>query len=161
MLAATRSDFYPTYLDIRNDPQKSNRYPGHLLTSPIAYYGETPVDHFNTKAAKGTDWSQWGKEVEVSFVMSWAPLGLKSYKNRDDWTFRDRSTGETVADFFTCEQFHVIADSTGPDSFWWHSPNLGNANQGDINPLFYDPTNGTVSWGQILWLDCGGVQSPK
>ncbi len=157
----TRDDFFPTFLNVVEAPGKSTRYPGHLLTSPIAYYTENPVDFFNTKAAADTSWSRWKQQVGVSYVISWAPMGLGEYPNRDSWTFKKRSTGESMADFFNCESFHAMAESTGPDLFWWDLGRLGNSAQTDVNPFFYDPTNGTVSWGQIVWLDCGGTQAPR
>ncbi len=159
MVARPPGDFYPTFLDIRNNPSKSQKFPGHRLTSPIAYITEIPADWFNTRALRKTSWSQWGKAVQASAVISWAPIGLQEYKGRDGWTFRVRSaTGERMADFFTCTDFHAMAESTGPDQVWWD--HFGNP-QTDPNPFFYDPTNGTVSWGQIVWLDCGGPQAPR
>jgi type II secretion system protein G len=151
--------FFPTFLDILNDPNKRARYPGHLLTSPIAYVTSNPMDFYNTNAAKKTSWSKWGKEVEVSYVISWAPMGLGDYKSRDGWVLNPRKTGESMADFFTCDYFHAMVESTGPDLFWWDLG--GNSSQSDVNPFFYDPTNGTISWGQIVWLDCGGIQAPR
>ena len=158
MVARPPRDFYPTFLDIRNNPNKRERFPGHVLTSPIAYLTEIPVDWFNTRAARSTSWTQWGRPVEVSSVISWAPMGMGSYPGRDGWMFNRRRGGLRMADFFTCTAFHAMAESTGPDQVWWD--HFGNP-QTDPNPFFYDPTNGTVSWGQIVWLDCGGPQAPR
>ncbi len=157
---ARASGFSAEFVDIRNNPNKRKRYPGHLLTSPVAYYEETPVDFFNTRAAKSTSWTQWGKPVGVSWVMSYSPMGRGEYDNRDNWVWKVRdTTGERMADFFTCTEWYAMLESTGPDLYWWNF--LNNQSQGDPNPFFYDPTNGTVSWGQIIWLDCGGMQAPR
>ena len=162
MTTKSNADFYPTFLDIVGPNRK---YPGHRLTSPIAYVTSNPVDYFNTKATKNLgkvpSWAEaWNKDWQLSYVISWAPMGLGKYPGRDGWVDRPRGTGESMADFFTCDRFHAMVESTGPDLLWWDFALLGNSSQNDVNPFFYDPTNGTISWGQIVWLDCGGIQAP-
>lgn len=152
MISRTTTDFYPTYL-YKADTQRS--YPGHRLTSPIAYLSPIPIDHFNTNLMSKTSWNTSG--VPVSFVADWAPLGLDDYPNRNAWINTPRRTGEAMADFFPCRNIHMILESGGPGLVWWDYALWGNAPQTDVNPYFYDPTNGATSWGQILYFDCGGL----
>ena len=155
MLGDSSADFYPTYLDATDGA----RYPGQLLTSPIAYMTSVPMDTFNTKASQDTSWSLWGKAVEVSYVVTWAPMGLDSYAGRDGWVNSIRANGLAFADFFPSTEFHALIESTGPDLRWWDF--FGNSGQGDVNPFFYDPTNGTVSSGQLVYMDTVGIVAPK
>jgi len=154
-------DFYAGFLDLINDPNKRNRYPGHLLTSPIAYIEQSPVDPYNSRLFQDSSFSQWKLPVQVSYVISWSPMGLGKYPNRDSWIHRERATGESMRDFFTCDRFHAMLESAGPDLIWWNYERLGNLPQTDPNPFFYDPTNGTISFGQIVWLDVCGYQAPR
>ena len=156
-----RLDFFANYLDIVNDPLKARRHPGHLLTSPIAYIEQVPVDPYNSRLLRDSTFSLSGHPVEVSWIISWAPMGLQAYPNRDSWIHRERKTGESMRDFFTCDRFHAMLESAGPDLIWWNFQRLGNYDQKDPNPFFYDPTNGTISFGQIIWLDVCGFQAPR
>jgi len=159
-------DFFPTFLNmtgptgagVPTGPTPTTPWPGNLLTTPIEYLTSVPTDHFNTKAAMSTSWNQWGKNVQVGFVVSWHPIG-RSTAARDGWVWNTRSDGLSMADFFLCEDFHAMIESTGPDLHWWDF--FQNMNQQDVQPFFYDPTNGTVSKGQLVYLDCGNMQAPR
>ena len=155
MVAPPSATFYPTYLDATD----GSRYPGQLLTSPIAYMASVPMDTFNTRASQNTSWTRWGNEVEVSYVVTWCPMGLKSNAARDGWVNAIRANGLSFGDFFPTKEFYAMIESTGPDLLWWDF--FSNTGQGDINPFFYDPTNGTVSSGQLVYLDTVGIVSPK
>ena len=153
MVGTPFADLFPTFLDVQ---LSDRRYPGRLLTSPVPYLACVPIDHFNTNIVVGS-WSTF--DSPLSYVVSWAPLGLDRYRGRDGWVNRIRSTGESMADFFPCTDFHAMMESAGPDLLWWDAP--GNSGQTDVNPFFYDPTNGVTSRGQLVYLDCGGVMPGK
>ena len=154
-------DFYWNHLMVENSPRGQNRrnpYPGSLLTTPVAYLTSVPIDHFNTEAAKRDDWVPFGQPVGLSFIISMSPIGLQKHPGRDNWSNSVRVTGERMVDFLKPPEFHVILQSLGPDYHWWYNADSDPLNKADPNPFFYNPTNGTVSLGEILWTDSGGFQ---
>jgi prepilin-type N-terminal cleavage/methylation domain-containing protein len=155
--------FFPTFLNLTgpnvpSGPSGTAPWPGNLMTTPIQYLTSVPTDAFNTSAAKDTSWNQWGQELQVGYVVSWVPIGADT-TSRDGWVWNTRSDGLKMADFFLCESFNAMIESTGPDLVWWDF--FQNFSQQDVNPFFYDPTNGTVSKGQLVYLDCGNMQAPR
>ena len=123
-------------------------YPGTLLTTPIAYMTTIPVDMFNTKMLL-RDRSYWGVDRKVnaaSAVYSGFPLNRPT-KVRDD--FRRSMIPALIP-----ENYHYALESAGPDLLWWQ--NTGQ----NAESWFYDPTNGTVSYGQILYFQ-GSLTYPR
>jgi prepilin-type N-terminal cleavage/methylation domain-containing protein len=98
---------------------------GIWLTTPIAYITEIPFDFFNSQ----TWTTPKGKHASL-FVNS------KDYSLKPFRIFRD---------------YHWSLVSAGPDGGWWqdHEGTSGSL----LEKLFYDPTNGTVSKGDIWYYD--------
>ena len=127
------------FLDVRNDNQ---RHMGHLLTTPIEYLGEIPWDYFNSGLyvphpnCGNMDWR--GKIV--SSVFSGAPHGTKPRSEPGQPALNPIT--EIYSGFWQLE-------SAGPDRSWHCDPN--NAE------YFYDPTNGILSPGQIVYHHDGRI----
>ena len=153
-----KADFFPTYLMASVSTIGNTPYPGKLLTTPIAYITSIPYDVFNSLALGTTSWTGYARDYQIAVVVSWAPMGLSRYPGRDGWVQGKRKNGQSFMDYFHTKDLYAMMESTGPDLAWWDF--LGNGNQQDVNPFFYDPTNGTVSPGQIVYLDTAGLISP-
>jgi prepilin-type N-terminal cleavage/methylation domain-containing protein len=154
----SQTNWIPSFLMITG-ANPGGPYPGKCLTTPIAYVASIPMDVFNSSALHNTQWTQFGKNNAVSFVVSWIPFRLKSYKFRTEWARNPRRNGMKFIDWTKTEEFHALMESTGPDLLWWDFQ--PNTSQQDLNPFFYDPTNGTVSRGQIVYLDSVGPIAPR
>jgi len=118
------------------------QYPGVVLTTPISYLTSIPHDIFNTKffGENRSYWAQTHKFRQVGSVV----------------TLRDLGVGPLPSSGFLPQipREHIFQlESAGPDERWWQLPGE------DENARYYDPTNGTVSAGQILYID-GGVTIP-
>ena len=133
---------YTGWLMLENGWQK---WAGTLLTTPIAYLNSIPWDEYNTKIIKGTSNSTGAfGDNQASY---WALLfpnksledGFHNYPN------------EWWPSFW--QPYHVPFSqitfwSIGPDLRWW---NWGPGEK------FYDPTNGTISLGDIAMFEGGRI----
>ncbi len=118
-------------------------YPGALVTTPVAYMTTIPIDVFNTKMLL-RDTSYWGVDRRVrggSVVYSGWPLDQPT-TTRDG--FRRSMSPELIP-----QEHRFVFESSGPDLLWWQ--NVGQ----NRDSFFYDPTNGTVSFGQVLYFQSG------
>ena len=131
------NNVYPHY-DLKNytmfgwflkTDQPLYNYPtmGRLLTSPIAYITDIPWDPFNSKVAE----RQGSGMRQVSIMFHCVK--------------RDRTGGWGIVPYVG-QPFHWILESWGPDILRWDGAHY-NA---------YDPTNGTISYGDIWYLDTMG-----
>jgi len=118
------------------------QYPGVVLTTPVSYLTSIPIDLFNTTFfEKISYWGKISKYRQVSAVM----------------TLRDRKIGWVPSSGFNSRVPKIASfylESAGPDLRWWQLPGENE------NTRYYDPTNGTISSGQILHYE-GGVTFPS
>ena len=108
---------------------------GRLLTSPVAYVSSIPFDIFNTEALRFwfSNWPELPPLILVQSSVLYFPVGR--------------------ADDGVAEHSYTL-QSAGPDLQIWFQ--IQNKSPGDP---FYDPTNGTVSQGDIWNLDMAGLSS--
>jgi prepilin-type N-terminal cleavage/methylation domain-containing protein len=109
-------------------------YPGNLLTTPITYLTSIPFDHFNTNSNLTMFFAQPGKDI--SAVFSGYPLGQPLTANVQYGS--SNPAANIYPGFWQLE-------SSGPDGEW-HNVNA---------EFMYDPTNGSVSPGQIVYYHDG------
>lgn len=103
---------------------------GTRLTTPIAYITEIPFDFFNSN----TWTTPKGKNASVFF-------NSKDYNLPPFWIF---------------SAYHWSMVSAGPDLGWWQDAGGDDIPQPLLPLLFYDPTNGTVSKGDVWYHDTWG-----
>ncbi len=103
---------------------------GKRLTTPIAYITEIPFDFFNSN----TWTTPKGKNASVFF-------NSKDYNLPPFWIF---------------SAYHWSMVSAGPDLGWWQDAGGDDVAQPLLPLLFYDPTNGTVSKGDVWYHDTWG-----
>ena len=126
------------------------RHVGELLTTPIAYIGSIPMDIFMSEMGRrggSFEWSGLGRDVSVVFVNFTLPSAgfvditpVEWFKTLF-WPPYDLP-GELTYHMSTC----------GPDLRWW------NVSPGE---KIYDPTNGTVSAGDIWAFDNSRIFPPR
>jgi len=115
------------WLDVRDD---NRRHMGHLLTTPIEYLGEIPWDYFNSGLyIPHPNCNMDFRGMVVSSIFSGAPHGMKPMHIINP-------IEEINSGFWQLE-------SAGPDRSWHCDPSNGE--------YFYDPTNGTLSPGQLVY----------
>jgi len=137
-----RAGDYIGYLMVENSRA---RYAGQLLTTPIPYLSSIPLDVFMTKMLRQ---SAWGGPLArfYSVVATISNNGPRDYLGGWELIGRDP------------EYFHWFMESCGPDLTWWVAYPLSGR---DLHRFFYDPTNGTVSQGQLVLSDKGWVAPRK
>ena len=110
-------------------PQIANWLFPPLLTTPIAYLTSMPEDIFNTLVFRKYTGSDAGV-VGQWYTASHRKFGSFPMSNQawENWPGG---------------QFYWIICSCGPDGEW--------NTVGDINTFYYDPTNGTISRGDIYY----------
>jgi prepilin-type N-terminal cleavage/methylation domain-containing protein len=106
---------------------------GNRLSTPIQYISEVPWDHFNTILQSSIH--DFTKRVAVS--MNAKPLNEEK--------------------FSLYKRFHWNMQSFGPDLLYWNDA----PGAGLLNKLFYDPTNGTISAGDIWYFSGWGFGHPN
>ena len=124
----------------------NSKYPGPMLTTPVAYLTIIPFDEYNTVSS-----------------LTAVDTGPRSRQPTSFWCNVTKSENSGVGQFFramdTLLQGRYPGDakwsmeSTGPGQAWWNGTN-------DPGSFFYDPTNGTVSKG-MLSLTSHGWVSPR
>jgi type II secretion system protein G len=123
--------------DVPNPFNNSWRHVGILLTTPTEYLSSIPIDPWISKMTV-YDSFEWGAGDEVSFIFVDYVKESAGWDNGSVW-FCDsfwayECPGVVTYSFTTC----------GPDMKWW---NVAPVEQ------VYDPTNGTISSGDIWAFD--------
>ena len=104
---------------------------GRPLTTPIAYITSAPIDAFFNNLAKKSEWVRpWGVIENASYFY------VSNAGQQVDWWW------ETTGWIY---DIGYMLNSPGPDLFHW------SAVVQDRGDPVYDPTNGTVSLGDI-WI---------
>jgi len=113
---------------------------GYLLSTPISYMTSIPFDVFNTKIAQDR-WQQdnaFHKTHSVSVLYGYIHGGQGPWVLWGIPPYRGR-------------EFNWSLQSYGPDLERWHAKWYA----------VYDPTNGTISYGDIFYLDTVGFTGGK
>ncbi len=111
---------------------------GHLLTTPVEYLSSIPIDLFNTAMTNPDTTLCVNKpSKELSVIFSGAPLG--------EYTEHFANPAINIYSGFW------QLESAGPDLSWHCDFLLGNTE------YFYDPTNGTNSYGQLVYHHDGST----
>ena len=115
---------------------------GHYLTTPIAYITSIPNDIFSLAAVNGQSHNL------KYFAFAYGNYGDPFASGLRGDYYIDQHTSQTP-DFYRLPHIKLnwLIESAGPDFRWW------NQNMGGI----YDPTNGTVSNGDIWYIDSLGL----
>ncbi len=117
------------------DPPES---PAHLvttLTTPVAYLSDIPLDYFNSTGR----WNHNPLGVPMSVLVTTQPMhDTGCVMNGGQYIPFGRSTFH-----------HWLLASVGPDLLEWVETGI----PWDPWNVFYDPTNGTLSAGDILYAD--------
>ena len=126
------------------DPAITSVWMGRMLTTPIEYISKIPMDYFNTRLIQGSSYSRFGFDVELSVLGVYIPFSTNSSgqgKTWKDWWEQDflAPLGYT----FPGGEFSFMLTSAGPDMAWWDTPPV---------EYYYDPTNGTVSPGDVFYF---------
>ena len=124
-------------------PKMGWDWPLIVLTSPVAYITSLPTDPFSV-----------GMRESMVGIHTWYLTQSGYYTNR-----HQQLDG---AAFFILSRakYQWCLDSAGPDKLWEfdrfrdYVPNW----QGDV--LYYDPTNGTVSQGDLYYYGSSGGYNP-
>jgi prepilin-type N-terminal cleavage/methylation domain-containing protein len=103
---------------------------GVRLTTPIAYLTDIPWDFFNTNA-----WTT-PKGRHSSVMMHSKDLSLVPFLLPPNHTW------------------HWALESAGPDNMWYQD--AADPSSPLLEGLYYDPTNGTVSGGDLWYHDAWG-----
>ena len=115
---------------------------GSRLTTPVEYLGSVPFDPFNSYLLDSFfGMNNAYSKSEWSVIMTGVPKQYRSLVNHQPVGLLGRSQGYTY--FF---------ESCGPN-LTWESQGI-NTFYGGVGP--YNPTNGTVSAGNIMYYDIGG-----
>lgn len=130
--------------------------PGRLLTSPISYISTIPMDVFMSDMIRQTQNAPPGGFGGASVFGSVKQIG-ESDQNFDGWV---SSMHQQRPDLFPARIFWLL-ESCGPDLSWWQGAGHGaGGDPGSIHRFYYDPTNGSISQGQLAICDQGWI-SPK
>jgi len=117
---------------------------GWELTTPIAYLTSIPMDVFNTASVR---------KDQSPHRMAYHNIDAASY-----WYVRPMVTGEDML-FWTGApvgfKYGWCLESAGPDCVLWPEGYVDNSSP--IPWAFYDPTNGTVSSGDIWYFNSAGL----
>ena len=108
---------------------------GMLLTTPIAYLSQVPYDWFNSNQIRSSGFYQGYRGV--SFVFSGVPKGGDPIRIHENQGFG-----------LVHGQPSWFMESAGPDLRWATPEALDHPDR--AARWFYDPTNGTISHGQII-----------
>ena len=102
-----------------------------LITTPISYLSSFPVDVFNTKSLRA--WPQYRDRI----LGQWT--AILSSKNGASFPCLNQPWETWVG-----RPFNYALFSCGPDLYWdtWNQ-----------DGIVYDPTNGTVSSGDVVYYD--------
>ncbi len=118
---------------------------GMLLTTPIAYLSQVPYDWFNSNQRRSSGFYQGYRGV--SFVFSGVPKGGDPIRIHENQAFG-----------LIHGQPSWLMESAGPDLHWARPEDINHPNR--AARWFYDPTNGTISEGQIITFE-GAYTVPR
>ncbi len=121
---------------------------GRLLTTPISYMTAIPIDIYNTYIFTGS----FKSNLQVTVVASIKKLGMANAQF-DAWFREMRILGGMFP-----SSLDWSMESAGPDRTWWDQNVGGRRNP---NRFIYDPTNGTLSQGQLVLTSEGWVSPLK
>jgi len=140
------------YLDIQ--PAELSGTIGQGLTTPIEYISRIPMDIFNTKMILSSQ-----NAPPPGFRGASVFASVKSIAQFNaQWNSFIGGMHSQRPDIFP-STLEWLLESCGPDLTWWQG--AGSATDpGSINRFFYDPTNGTISQGQLVYSDWG-IISPS
>ncbi len=132
-------------LRVENDIRQHN---GNLLSTPIAYLTQVPYDDFNSNQIPSSG-AYWGGK-RISFIFWGDPIG------GEEWEFLP---GESEAEYpvgrHPTQRERWKMESCGPDRQWHNKGTLR------LTAYLYDPTNGAVSGGQLVYWDGGRVNPTR
>ena len=121
----------------------TDQYIGSRLTSPVQYLSMVPFDPFNSDLFENVfGFHMAYTNSEYSVIFSGVPRKYRHLVNHQPVGLLGRSN-----------RYTYIMESCGPN-LQWESQGIPNTGGGPIGP--YDPTNGTVSNGNIIYYDVGG-----
>ena len=139
------------FLMIEPPDGTSKPYIGVLLTTPIAYLTSVPFSYYNSRISSRADNYRQGRQKSF-----WINCVKPGYRNRDmdNWIRQMRAS---LLDKFP-HTVHWLMESAGPSLNWWHG-GRGSQGGGSADPqrYLYDPTNGTISDGMIVYADRGWI----
>jgi type II secretion system protein G len=135
------SGYVANWLIVVPGHENDGHYTGIQLTTPLAYITSVPFDAFMSAIAPGEPVYP-GEGRRASFVASIQLI-----------TDADPITGTIMRNHHLLGVFHWLLESPGPDLRWWDGTHP--------ETFLYDPTNGTVSQGQIALTDGGWVSPVK
>ena len=117
---------------------------GHMLTSPIAYITSVPIDIFNTRAFKNERPHNFDFQVEwaAAFMRGASKEVVSKGSNISSFVWPNDSRNGVI-------HYTYVLQSCGPDLSFWDGSN---------QDIYYDPTNGTVSGGDIYYIDTLGMR---
>ena len=136
-----------------SNPNYDPRHVGFYLTTPIAYMTSIPLDQFTTKYNRehAVSVGSWGGALIASSVFYGmryhAPLQVQMMDGNN-----------VLADYFDVGYY---MHSVGPDlQLHYGLPGYGQSGSNPNNPcpfqiISYDPSNGTVSVGEIVYIGTG------
>ncbi len=117
---------------------------GTLLSTPISYLSEVPYDFFNSNQIPSSG-AYWGGR-RISFIWWADPIG------GEDWEYLPGAEdAEYPVGRHPSQRERWKMESCGPDRQWHNKGQLR------ITAYLYDPTNGTVSGGQLVYWDGGRI----
>ena len=116
---------------------------GNLLSTPVSYLTQVPFDWFNSHQVK-TSGAYWGGR-RISFIFWALPIGGPGY-----WVRGGDAGPRTFVTPPTGVPTRYFMESCGPDRKWHSSPGYESA-------YLYNPTNGTISKGQLVFWDGAGT----
>jgi len=117
------------------------------LTTPIAYLSSIPLDVFNSNSV------QKGQDPHNAFLYN--TIAQASFFYVYNYTVASPTGEQPIGptdSFPGVTRYEWLLESSGPDLKFW--PETVEPSP----PAFYDPTNGTVSHGDIWYFDSAGLR---
>jgi prepilin-type N-terminal cleavage/methylation domain-containing protein len=133
------------------DPRNGSMWMGIKLTTPIEYISSIPIDYWNTRMVQGSSHTGYGLDYQMSALASYIPSGgisAGSIPWKEWW--EDLFIGAQGYNFPNGD-FNFAFYSAGPDLRWWNTAPA---------EFYYDPTNGTISAGDLWYFSHVGNQPP-
>ena len=131
-----------------------SKHAGILLTTPLAYLTAVPIDVYMTSMHLRSDHRVRGSDRQFSVIATMRKPGV--YNRQLQIWFEEM---RVIAGMFP-QSVNWSLESCGPDLTWWHGFSGGSETARDPNRFIYDPTNGPVSQGQLVFSSQGWI-SPK
>ncbi len=130
-----------------------SKHAGILLTTPLPYLTAVPIDVYMTSMQLGSEHRNKGGDRQFSVIATMQKPGIIN-KQLQLWFDEMR----VLAGMFP-QSLNWSLESCGPDLTWWHGFPYRSDDR-DPNRFIYDPTNGTLSQGQLVFSSQGWI-SPK